>query len=53
MLVPCGPTCFKRPAGQLAGNHFATLDTSRNRLADIEERTLRTGVLEVTVRLGE
>ena len=53
ILVPCGPTCFKSPAGELAGNHFATLDTPRDRLADIEERTLRTGVLDITVRLAE
>lgn len=53
ILVPCGPTCFKSPAGELAGNHFATLDTSRERLAEIEERTLQEGVLEATVRFSD
>jgi hypothetical protein len=53
ILVPCGPTCFKSPAGELAGNHFATLATSRERLAEIEERTLQEGVLDATLRLAE
>ena len=53
ILVPCGPTCFKSPAGELAGNHFATLDTPREQLAEIEERTLQEGVLEATLRLAE
>ena len=53
ILVPCGPTCFKSPAGELAGNHFATLDTPREDLRAIEQRTLRDGMLEVTLRLAE
>jgi hypothetical protein len=52
ILVPCGPTCFKSPAGELAGNHFATLSTPRETLVAIEERTLREGVLDATLRLG-
>jgi len=53
ILVPCGPTCFKSPAGELAGNHFATLEASRDTLAELEERTLRDGVLTATLRLSE
>ena len=53
ILVPCGPTCFKSPAGELAGNHFATLDTPRDELVELEERTLRNGVLEATLRIDE
>ncbi|WP_299263411.1 DUF3830 family protein [Halorientalis sp.] len=53
ILVPCGPTCFKSPAGELAGNHFATLDTPRDDLVALEERTLRDGVLDATLRLSE
>jgi len=53
ILVPCGPTCFKSPAGELAGNHFATLETPRDKLVAIEERTLQEGVLDVTLRLVE
>ena len=50
ILVPCGPTCFKSPAGELAGNHVATLDASRETLARIEEETLQHGVKDVVVR---
>ncbi|RXK47949.1 DUF3830 family protein [Halorientalis pallida] len=53
ILVPCGPTCFKSPAGELAGNHFATLDTPRDELAELEERTLREGALDATLRISE
>jgi hypothetical protein len=53
ILVPCGPTCFKSPAGELAGNHFATLDTPREELRAIEQRTLRDGMLDVTLRLAD
>ncbi|MFO7927054.1 DUF3830 family protein [Natronomonas sp.] len=53
ILVPCGPTCFKSPAGELAGNHFATLSADRDRLAALEERTLRDGALDITIRLAD
>jgi hypothetical protein len=53
ILVPCGPTCFKSPAGELAGNHFATLETPRDQLAELEERTLREGMLDATLRVIE
>lgn len=53
ILVPCGPTCFKSPAGELAGNHFATLDTPREKLEQIEERTLTDGSFDATLRLTE
>jgi hypothetical protein len=53
ILVPCGPTCFKSPAGELAGNHFATLDTPREDLKAIEERTLQEGALDVTLRITD
>jgi hypothetical protein len=53
ILVSCGPTCFKSPAGELAGNHFATLAASPESLDAIERRTLREGVLRTTLRLTE
>jgi hypothetical protein len=53
ILVSCGPTCFKSPAGELAGNHFATLAASPESLDAIERRTLREGVLCTTLRLTE
>jgi len=50
ILVPCGPTCFKSPAGELAGNHIACLDASREELAELEEETLQSGAKEIVVR---
>ena len=51
ILIACGPTCFKSPAGELAGNHVATLSTSAADLAALEQRTLHEGAL--SVRLTE
>ncbi|ELY56314.1 hypothetical protein C491_15242 [Natronococcus amylolyticus DSM 10524] len=53
ILVPCGSTCFKSPAGELAGNHVATLDADREELREMEQETLRTGMKEVVIRLEE
>jgi hypothetical protein len=50
ILLPCGPTCFKSPAGELAGNHFASVDATAKELKEIEETTLRDGVQGVTIR---
>jgi len=49
ILVPCGPTCFKSPAGELAGNHFATIDASADELKAIEEATLRDGSKDIVI----
>jgi len=51
ILVPCGPTCFKSPAGELAGNHFATVSGERDRLRSLEQTTLKKG--EQTVRIEQ
>jgi len=32
ILLACGPTCFKSPAGELAGNHVGTLDVEAKEL---------------------
>jgi hypothetical protein len=50
ILIACGPTCFKSPAGEIAGNHVATLDASRAELAALEEATLESGAQPITVR---
>ncbi len=50
ILLSCGPTCFRSPAGELAGNHVAILDASRAELAALERRTIEEGALPVTVR---
>ena len=50
ILLACGPTCFKSPAGELAGNHVATIDGRDDDLAALEERTLSDGSFDVVVR---
>ncbi|WP_049998910.1 DUF3830 family protein [Halococcus sediminicola] len=50
ILVPCGSTCFKSPAGELAGNHVATLNAARDELREMEQETLRTGQKDITIR---
>jgi hypothetical protein len=51
ILLACGPTCFKSPAGELAGNHVATVDVDGEKLAALERETLETGKKDVTVRI--
>lgn len=51
ILVACGPTCFKSPAGELAGNHVATIDAPATTLKGLEERTLHEGSFDVTVSI--
>jgi hypothetical protein len=53
LLIACGSTCFKSPAGEQAGNHIATLDASPETLRDIEETTLTDGQFDVEVRIRE
>jgi hypothetical protein len=35
ILFPYGATCFASKMGQLAGNHFATIDEGRERLPEL------------------
>jgi len=51
ILLACGPTCFKSPAGELAGNHVATVDASAGTLKELEERTLDEGSFDVRVSI--
>jgi len=51
ILLACGPTCFKSPAGELAGNHVATVDAGKEELANLEELTLEDGMQDVTVQI--
>jgi len=50
ILIACGPTCFKSPAGELAGNHVGTIDTSPEELRELENSTLQEGVHSVVIR---
>ena len=47
LLFPCGPTCFASKAGQLAGNHFATVVEGREHLAELGRRALWDGAQEI------
>ncbi|AGB38884.1 DUF3830 family protein [Natronococcus occultus] len=51
ILVACGPTRFSSPAGELAGNHVATIDASAETLKELEERTLHEGAFDVTLSM--
>ena len=50
ILVPCGSTCFKSPAGELAGNHVANLDATREELIELEQGTLKDGQKKIVIR---
>jgi hypothetical protein len=43
LLFPYGSCCFASKAGQLAGNHFATLVEGHERLRELGRRTLWEG----------
>jgi hypothetical protein len=47
ILFPYGQTCFASKAGQLAGNHFATIVDGHEHLAEIGERVLWQGAQEI------
>lgn len=51
ILLSCGPTCFKSPAGELAGNHIGTLDASKEELVAIEDATLADGLHDVRITI--
>jgi Protein of unknown function (DUF3830) len=47
ILFPYGATNFASKMGQLAGNHFATIEAGRDRLADLGEAVLRRGAQKI------
>jgi Protein of unknown function (DUF3830) len=47
ILFPYGATNFASKMGQLAGNHFATIEDGRDRLPDLGEAVLRLGVQKI------
>lgn len=53
ILIACGSTCFKSPAGELAGNHIGTLDASDEELVALEQSTLDTGKKDTTIRIRD
>src|SRR5205807_5623725 len=52
VLVPYGSTCFASKAGQLAGNHFATIDGGREQLTELGRRVLYDGAQEIVFSEG-
>src|SRR5947207_5656461 len=48
ILFPYGSTLFSSKAGQLAGNHFATIYEGTERLADLGELVLWKGAQEIS-----
>ena len=48
LLFPYGPTCFASKAGQLAGNHFATIVEGAERLQELGELVLWHGAQPIS-----
>jgi Protein of unknown function (DUF3830) len=47
ILFPYGATCFASKMGQLAGNHFATVQVGQERLAELGRRVLWDGAHDI------
>jgi hypothetical protein len=47
ILFPYGATYFASKVGQLAGNHFATIEEGRDLLAELGRRVLYDGAQEI------
>lgn len=49
ILFPYGPTCFASKAGQLAGNHFATIEEGREQLGELGRRVVWEGAQDIRI----
>lgn len=49
ILFPYGACSFSSRVGQLAGNHFATLDSGQEQLAEMGRRVLWEGAQEIEI----
>jgi hypothetical protein len=49
ILFPYGRTCFASTAGQLAGNHFATIEEGREHLRELGRLVVWEGAQDVTI----
>ena len=52
VLFPYGSTRFASKAGQLAGNHFATIEEGREQLNELGRRVLHDGAQEIVFSDG-
>jgi hypothetical protein len=52
ILFPYGACSFSSRVGQLAGNHFATLVSGQEHLAEMGRRVLWEGAQEIEIRAG-
>ena len=52
ILFPYGACSFSSRVGQLAGNHFATLTSGREHLAEVGRRVLWEGAQEIEIGEG-
>jgi Protein of unknown function (DUF3830) len=52
ILFPYGATCFASKMGQLAGNHFATIEQGREQLPELGRRVLWEGAQSIGFELG-
>ena len=52
ILFPYGSTSFGSKVGQLAGNHFATIEGGRELLAELGRRVLYEGAQEIAFSEG-
>ena len=52
ILFPYGRTCFASVAGQLAGNHFATLVEGVEQLPELGRRVIWDGAQPIRFELG-
>lgn len=50
ILFPYGATLFASKMGQLAGNHFATIEAGRERLPELGNAVLWRGALELRIQ---
>jgi hypothetical protein len=52
ILFPYGATCFASKMGQLAGNHFATIEEGRDQLPELGRRVLWEGAQPISFEVA-